>query len=152
MNRRILASVVLASLISPVTALACNAVSGEREQLVYLSWSNQLLTYWVASHGSMKEVDLPNGVRLGVRLDKPGLGEIPEASGEARYTPEMVRIDLYDLSGAAPVQLTRTYGGSNSMQGYGARGGASRVDSLGDPGIKLLLLKPVCEGVAQVDP
>ena len=55
-----------------------------------------------------------------------------------------MKISLYDVRSQPPRLLAYTWGGTNSYQGYGALGGADRVDELGLPGITLMLFKPVC--------
>jgi len=40
--------------------------------------------------------------------------------------------------------MTHTWGGANSRQGYGPKGGADRVDEVGNPGILFMLSKPGC--------
>ncbi|WP_077409625.1 hypothetical protein [Marinicella sediminis] len=123
---------------------ACDWQTGEREQKVFLSWDGQRLDHWTVEPGEIKAVELPNGFQLGLKLENPEPEKIIDYREKIPHPPEMVSISLYDLAGDAPVFLTRTYGGTNSIQGYGARGGADRVDVLGDPGISLTLFKPVC--------
>jgi hypothetical protein len=64
--------------------------------------------------------------------------------GEDAFIPELVRIVLFDLASTPARELTAGWSGANSIQGFGAKGGADRVPELGDPGIRLVLLKPVC--------
>ena len=125
-------------------AVACEWQNGERLQKVFLSWNGQRVNHWIVEPGVIKPVELPNGFQLGLKLEDPEPEKISEYREKIPHPPEMVSISLFDLTGDEPVFLTRTYGGTNSIQGYGARGGADRVDALGDPGISLTLLKPVC--------
>jgi hypothetical protein len=125
-------------------AQACDWSTGERQQRVYLSWNAQPVTDWVVQPGVIKAIGLPNGFQLGLKLEAPEADKILEYREKIPHPPEVVSISLFDMSGPQPSFLTRTYGGTNSIQGYGARGGADRVDALGDPGISLTLLKPVC--------
>jgi len=144
MKRTLISLMIFVAMTMPLASIACNWETGEREQLVILTWDREPVTEWIVEHGVMKAVELPNGVNLGVEIDYPEQEKMQELSAKARHVPEMVKISLFDLSGDTPKQLTYTYGGTNSLQGYGARGGADRVDLLGDPGIELTLLKPVC--------
>lgn len=144
MRNILFAMVVVATSAIPTTSQACNWDSGTREQHVYLSWDSQTVTDWVVASDSIKAVTLPNGFALGVKIEEPEQEKYAELSDKLRYVPEMVKISLFDLSANEPRLLTYTYGGANSLQGYGARGGADRVDELGTPGVLLTLLKPVC--------
>jgi hypothetical protein len=49
-----------------------------------------------------------------------------------------------ELARPQPKQLAYTWGGVNSLQGYGPKGGATRVTEVGEPGIELKLTKPKC--------
>ena len=149
MKRTLTTLAALAAMCMSSASMACNWETGEREQLVFLSWDGKPVTDWTVQHGAMKVVDLPNGVKLGVEIDHPEQDKVQEQSTKTRYVPEMVKISLFNLAGDTPEQLTYTYGGTNSLQGYGASGGADRVDLLGDPGIELTLLKPVCLTMGQ---
>jgi hypothetical protein len=123
---------------------ACDVDTGQRQQHVFLSWNGQQISDWTVRPGETKQVSLPNGFELGVQLTEPE-SEVYERQAEGQdFVWELVEIKLFDLSGEDPQPLSRTYGGTNSLQGFGARGGANRVVELGDPGILLTLLKPVC--------
>ena len=123
---------------------ACDVDTGERQQHVFLSWNGQQISDWTVIPGETEQVSLPNGFELGVRLAEPE-PEVYKRQVEGQdFVWELVEIKLFDLSGEEPQVLSRTYGGTNSLQGFGARGGANRVAELGDPGILLTLLKPVC--------
>lgn len=131
-------------------ASACDWDTGKRNQHVFLSWNGERVRSWDASVGSVEEVALPNGFELGIRLDEPELQKYVEVAEKFQHVPEMVKISLFDLNRGEPELLSRTYAGTNSIQGFGARGGANRVEPLGDPGIQLTLLKPVCVEAAGV--
>ncbi|MFP4207439.1 MAG: hypothetical protein ACLFSC_02195 [Wenzhouxiangella sp.] len=123
---------------------ACDVDTGERQQHVFLSWNGQQISEWMVTNGEMQQISLPNGFELGVSLDEPGPDVYEQQADRNAYVWELVEIKLFDLSAEEPQLLSRTYGGTNSRQGFGARGGANRVSELGDPGILLTLLKPVC--------
>ncbi|MCA9233265.1 MAG: hypothetical protein KDA57_21655 [Planctomycetales bacterium] len=128
-------------------AVACDAKTGERQQHVHLSWNGKSVADWVVGSEAPKSVELPNGVKLGVSVtDAPsskyeGRKSDPTASP---HTPELVKLQLYDMSQNPPLELSHTWAGANSIQGFGAAGGADRVIEFGTPGIEMILLKPVC--------
>ncbi len=128
----------------PVALQACDWRTGERQQRVYLSWDGSRLTDWVVEPGAIKSIELPNGFALGIMMDEPETEKYQEWHQNMEHVPEFISITLYDMSQSEPVYLTRTYGGTNSIQGYGARGGADTVTALGDPGISMVLLKSIC--------
>jgi len=131
-------------LTAPPTSHACDWNTGAREQQVFLSWNGKAVGNWVAEPGAIKKIALPNSFVLGVQLDEPEGETYRDLATKASHVPEMVKISLFDLGGSEPKLLTHTYGGTNSLQGYGAAGGADRVESLGSPGVLLTLIKPVC--------
>jgi hypothetical protein len=138
------------ALLFSLPARACDPQTGAREQRVYLDWNHQQVGEWVVDAGEIKPVQLPNGFSLGLKIEPADAAQYLKLATKIEHVPELVKISLFDLSGAAPRLLTYTYGGSNSRQGYGAKGGADRVVQLGDPGIVLTLLKPVCSERASV--
>ncbi|MBD8527079.1 hypothetical protein [Pseudomarimonas arenosa] len=130
-------------------AQACDSETGERMQRVVLDWNHQQIDTWAAKSPAIHTVALPNGVQLGVQIEPQSIYKHEKSSGMFKYAPEMVKISLCDTSGREPKLLTYTFGGSNSIQGYGAQGGADSVAILGKPGVQLTLLKPVCEVVEE---
>jgi len=144
MNARFLVVFLWVLFAGPVWA--CDPETGERQQRVSLSWNNQSIEHWTVRLGEIRVIDLPNGFPLGLQFDEPELEVYQRA--RARFMPELLKISLFDLSEPEPVLLSFTYGGTNSLQGYGSRGGADRVDELGDPGVTLHLHKPVCVELA----
>lgn len=124
---------------------------GQRSQLVHAMWGARQLDFWTVNPDEIHRVLMPNGFDVGIKIDN----ETREAY--ARVLPkhfaasdELVRISLYDMTGTEPRQLTFTYGGANSLQGYSDKGGADRVVELGHPGLTLFLRKPVCVISAEV--
>ena len=134
----------LSLLCSATQATACDRDTGARTQYVALSWDGRELSSWDATAGQTERVDLPNGLHLGVRVRPASAEKYSMLYQSAHHVPELVEIELFDLGGKQPKQLTRTWGGSSSIQGYGAQGGADRVEALGSPGIVLTLMKPIC--------
>jgi hypothetical protein len=123
---------------------ACDVESGTRKQTVHLSWGGERLKSWAVLSPEIERVELPNGFNLGVKIEPASAEKYAELQAKTKHVSELVHISLFDLGGQEPVLLTHTWGGANSLQGYGASGGADRVEKLGDPGVLLTLLNPVC--------
>lgn len=134
---------VVGALFAPA-AMACNTETGEREQRVHLEWDGKSVSAWSVDPGEVRRVELPNGFQLGVSVGPAAPGAYDGMRTAFRHVPELVKITLFDAGTQPPRRLTTTWGGANSIQGYGASGGADRVQELGDPGITMILLKPVC--------
>lgn len=129
-------------------ALACNPTTGEREQRVHLEWDGRSVSSWAVDSGEVRQVELPNAFQLGVSVEPATADAYGDLRSGFRHVPELVKITLFDVGTRPPRRLTTTWGGANSIQGYGASGGADRVVELGDPGITLILQKPVCATAA----
>ena len=125
-------------------AFACDTESGNRDQTVVLSVSGKEIDSWTAKSDEIKSVTLPNGFKLGVKIEPADQEHYAKLAKMFKFSAESVQITLFNVSGSSPKQLTHTWGGTNSIQGYGSNGGADRVVELGNPGIVLTLLKPVC--------
>ena len=134
----------VAAIAAPTLSQACDRESGAREQTVDLSWGSERVKTWSATSSEIEPVTLPNGFELGVRVEPATTEKYNEALANSAHVSELVRIRLFDLNGRDPVLLTHAWGGANSLQGFGARGGADRLEQLGDPGVLLTLLNPVC--------
>ena len=137
-------SVVLITALISFSSYGCDTETGERQQRVFLSSGGQMIADWEATLGAIEKVLLPNGLELGIQLNEPRPEIYQRQAVQENYVWELVEINLYDLSSAKPVLLSHTYGGTNSLQGFGPQGGANRVDEVGENGILLTLLKPVC--------
>jgi len=121
------------------------------EQQIGLSFEGQPLDRWTGTSASMRAYPLANGFVLGLKVEQaPREIYARDFAPSPDTQPEWVKISIYDASSKQPRYLTSTYGGSNSEQGYSARGGADRVDELGSKGIKLSLSKPECK-IKQAD-
>ncbi|WP_376694855.1 hypothetical protein [Wenzhouxiangella sp. EGI_FJ10305] len=136
--------ILIATSLASFDSSACDRDTGERKQHAFMYWQGDLAHAWTASPGAVERISLPTGFELGVELDSPSRQQYIELSERIEHVPEMVEIRLLDLSNDEPKQLSRTYGASNSVQGFGIRGGANKVDELGEPGIRLTLIRPVC--------
>ncbi|MBD9370851.1 hypothetical protein [Xanthomonas sp. XNM01] len=121
---------ITASAVWCPAAFADESSSCKSQQAVSLSWDGSHLATWDVTDGEMKSFELPNGFNLGVKL--------------ATVDDNLVEISLHSMSDPDQPQLSKTFGGENSLQGFGARGGANRVEELGDPGILLELSNPGC--------
>ena len=128
------------------TLSGCVQSSGLSLQTVILSVGDQYLAHWSVVAGETRPIVLPNGFRLGIKIEPASREKYAEWAQreDVQYLPEMVKITLFDLTTPAPRELTHTWGGANSLQGYGPQGGADRVDAVGSPGVTLFLNKPNC--------
>lgn len=126
------------------TSLACDPGTGERVQRVYAEWNNKHLGFWDVDSDEPKTFELSNGLKLGIQIEEATAEKYKELKDAWPHTPEMVSIRLFDMSTTPHKQLTMTWGGANSIQGYSDKGGADRVKELGSPGLTLHLMKAVC--------
>lgn len=153
MTRAIFLSIFIATSLASFSSFACDRDTGERRQHAFVYWEGDLVHAWSASPGAVESITLPTGFELGVELTNPPRQFYADYSERAEHVPEMVQIRLLDLSDDEPEELSRTYAGSNAVQGFGIRGGANKVSELGDPGIRLTLIRPVCfEATPMPDP
>ena len=109
------------------------------EQKVVLTASGKHIDEWLVKSNEIKSFTLPNGFKLGIKIEPADQEFYKEHSELSKDDNEYVKITLYDVSGKSPKLLTYTWGGTNSTQGYGAQGGADRVVEVGSPGIILTL-------------
>lgn len=118
---------------------------GTPTQTVRLSAEGMQDVRWMPVKGETHAVTLPNGFKLGLLIEPATVEKYREwlSRADTKGTDEMVRIQLFDLSGAEPKLLSNTWGGANSRQGFGPKGGANGVPAMGQQ-ISLWLHKPVC--------
>ena len=132
-----------------VLAITCNAsfanciVSGASVQSVELSIAGVEKDRWEPIAGKIHRMRLPSGFELGLQIDPATKQKYEELLQKLPAIDELVRITLFDMSQASPVQLSTTWGGTNSIQGFGPRGGANKVAAMSEQ-IQLWLHKPVC--------
>ncbi len=140
-------SCIAALLICGPTAARCFR-DGERSQSVALSSGGKSIDRWDVDPNEIHRTTLANGFTVGLRIEPATAEKYREllARSGAVAVDELVRISVYDMSETQPKLLTLTWGGANSRQGYGPRGGADRAVALGEPGIELWLHKAVCVG------
>src|SRR5258708_5236478 len=106
---------------------SCMATEGARTQTVALSGEGKQLDGWVPARGEIHRARLPGGLEVGVQVDPATPEKYREILTRARSIEELVKIDIFDLSGATPRLLSTTRGGANSKQGFGPRGGATGI-------------------------
>lgn len=120
------------ALASPAT-FACDPHTGERLQMANLRWGGEGVAAWEPKPGTTETIKLPNDFALGVEIEPATAEKYAENLDVWPYPAELVKITLSDMTAPQkPRRLTTTWGGANSIQGYGARGGADRVDELGN--------------------
>lgn len=137
-------------------AAASCLTTGERTQSVSLSSGGKHIEEWEVSSSEIHRTKMTNGFQLGLQIEPATAakyaellktaekyGELVKNTTQPAYD-ELVKISLYDMRGETPKLLTSTWGGANSKQAYGPRGGADRVKAIGEPGIELWLHKAVC--------
>ncbi len=134
---------VFAFLCSSSWAAASCMRDGQAQQSVSLSTEGMTDTRWYPVPGEMHRVTLPNGFQLGVLIEPATQEKYREWLVRSPAIDESVRIQLFDLSGAEPKALSNTWGGANSRQGFGPKGGANRVNAMGQQ-VTLWLHKPTC--------
>jgi hypothetical protein len=134
----------LSLLFGSLSAFADCAEKGMRTQSVSLSVEGKRLETWLPVPGEIRRRRLPGGFELGIQIDPTTPEKYRElfAKHDLRGFDELVKISLYDMNGAAPKLVSTTWGGANSLQGFGRRGGANGVD-MSDQ-IELWFHKPVC--------
>jgi hypothetical protein len=140
-------------LVSIGSATASCYSSGESIQAVWLSSGGNNIERWEVSAPAIHRTKLSNGFELGLKIEPAAAEKYREWHNKFKQKAidEMVKISVYDMSGAEPKLLTNTWGGANSRQGYGPRGGADSVPAIGEPGIELWLHKPTCVKVEDID-
>jgi hypothetical protein len=120
--------------------------SGVSTQSVSLSSGGKNIERWQVKPDEIHRNRLANGFELGLKIEPATTEKYAELfeRTKSKAFDELVKISVYDMGGAEPKLLTHTWGGANSKQGYGPRGGADGVPAIGEPGIELWLHKPAC--------
>lgn len=126
------------------SALACDPETGARRQMAFLEAGASFVDYWQVADGEMKSIALPSGEKVGVVITPAALEKYSSDWRKGRFTPELVKIEIYDLSGPVPTQEEMSWGGANSVQGFGRNSSKDKVGIFGHGGFTLNLLKPVC--------
>ena len=116
---------------------------GKRTQSVWLSSEGKHLELWEPAPSDIHRTRLPGGFVVGIQIEPTSSEKYRELFAKFRAFDEMVKISIYDVNGDTPKLLSTTWGGANSKQGFGARGGANGIPVLGDQ-IELWLHYPAC--------
>jgi hypothetical protein len=111
---------------------------------IWLSVEGKNLDRWEPAIGQIHRLHLPHGTDVGIRIDSTTEEKYREFLARVpwRGIDELVQITVFEMKGDTPIRLTSTWGGTNSKQGYGPRGGADNAP-LSDQ-IELWLHKPQC--------
>jgi hypothetical protein len=125
---------------------ACDAT-----QQIQATVKDKVIDQWSGTSDTIRSVSLENGFKLGIKIEETSREKYEAYLERTKQTKvaELVRISLYDMTGTAPRKITSTWGGTNSKQGYGPRGGADRVDEVGESGILFVLSKANCAAPGQ---
>jgi hypothetical protein len=138
------ALLLLALMATSTPALSCNSKTGLPTQSAEFMTQGKIIKSLEFNDSSIKTITMPNGFLLGVVIEPATDEHHAELAESWNHVPEMVKITLYDMTSKTPRQLTQTWGGASSLQGYGEKGGADRVVELGNPGLLIILQKSVC--------
>jgi hypothetical protein len=138
----------LASLFATQNAHSeCNAI-----QSVEVKVGEKQIAAWKGVSNEVHSLVMANGFKVGLKVEQASREsqEYWLKRGKSNTTTELLRISVYDLSGDKPRLMTYSFGGVNSKQGYTPRGGAARIEEVGEPGITLNLFRQACLSAAQV--
>lgn len=93
------------------SALACNPDTGERRQMVFLEAGSDVVEYWEVVPGQLKPVKLPSGASIGVALTPAAMEKYAADWNKGKFAPELVQIQIFDLSGPVPVEESMSWTG-----------------------------------------
>lgn len=143
MIRYLVCAVALSGIVS--TSWASCTVDGKSKQSVFLTVEGKEPILWESVNSDIRQVTLPNGFKLGVKIEPATAEKYHELMKRtsSKSFDELVKIDLYDMSESSPKRLSTTWGGANSEQGFGPRGGANRLSAMGQQ-ITMFFHKPAC--------
>lgn len=139
------------SLFAAVALLAMGAAQancsrdGVASQAVSLTVEDRQVDRWEVTSSEIHRVRLPQGFELGLRIEPATPAKYRELLEKTRMRAidELVKITLFDMSTQPPQELSTTWGGANSRQGFGPRGGANGVPKMVDQ-VLLWFHKPAC--------
>ena len=131
------------TLCASLAASASCMKDGTRTQSVWLSSEGKQLERWEPVPGEIHRARLPGGFVVGIQIDPATPEKYRELLSKVRAFDEIVKISIYDANSDTPTLLSTTWGGANSKQGFGPRGGANGIPQLGDQ-IELWLHYPLC--------
>lgn len=140
----VLLAVASSALSTISSARACNPETGERRQIVFLEAAGEVVEYWEVTSGEMKVVVLPSGERVGVTVAPADSEKYVSAWRSGRFTPELVKLEIYEIAGRETVMREMSWAGANSVQTFGRNSPSEKPGIFGHGGFTLNLLKPVC--------
>ena len=148
MNRTV---AFLAMLLTVSDAYANCVRDGSRTQSVVLFVEGRQIDRWDVTSNAIHRVRLPQGFELGLQIEPATPEKYREllARTKWRSVDELVKITLLHMGTVPPQELSTTWGGANSKQGFGPRGGANGVPQLIDQ-IELWFHNPVCVGPGSI--
>lgn len=141
MTRALLIGFTLAMTCMPAAASCFK--DGKASESIELSVDGKPIDRWDTVHGKIHRIRLPSGFELGIQIDPTTREKYEEILKKVAGIDELLKITLFDMKGVSPFQLTENWGGANSKQGFGPRGGANKISAMPDQ-IELWLHKPVC--------
>ena len=125
---RYLIAISSVALSGPISA--CDKDSGLRKQMIYLESAGETIEFWEMVPGQIKSVKLPDDSVVGISATPAKDEKYRDQSKGQKFVPELVEIRIFDMSGLEPKETNMSWGGANSVQGFG--------------GFTLNFLKPVC--------
>jgi hypothetical protein len=141
-----LLKIVFATVIATSSAASSFACSNSDVQQIRLSVGDTVIAEWAGTSDNIRQIQLPNEFKLGVKIEETSREKYEDLMQRLKTesVPALVKISLYDMTDTTPRRITSTWGGVNSHQGYGPKGGADRVDEVGSQGILFSLAKSIC--------
>ncbi len=120
-------------------------VDGKSKQNIFITVEGKEPILWEDVKTDIRQLVLPNGFKLGVKIEPATAEKYRELMKQtsSKGFDELVKINLYDMDASSPKLLSTTWGGANSEQGFGPRGGANRVNAMGQQ-VTMLFHKPAC--------
>jgi hypothetical protein len=142
---------ILATLLTMSSAYANCIPDGVRTQSVALFVEGRQIDRWDITSSEVHRVRLPQGFELGLQIEPATADKYRDLLAKTKWSSvdELVKITLLDMSTEPPREVSTTWGGANSKQGFGPRGGANGVPKLIDQ-IELWFHNPVCVGAGSI--
>lgn len=141
---RYLVCVVISCCIVSSSWASC-MVDGKSKQNIFITVEGKEPILWEDVKTDIRQLVLPNGFKLGIKIEPATAEKYRELMKQtsSKGFDELVKIDLYDMGEKSPKLLSTTWGGANSEQGFGPRGGANRVNAMGQQ-VTMFFHKPAC--------
>ena len=147
---RYLVCAVVSCFVATSSWASCMA-DGKSKHSVSIKVEGVKTVHWEIVNPDIRQLVLSNGFKLGVKIEPATAEKYRELMKQtsSQGFDELVKIDLYDMSEKLPKLLSTTWGGANSEQGFGPRGGANRVSAMGQQ-ITMFFHKPACVTAATI--